>query len=246
MKKEVGVLFLHGFTGGPIETRPLYNYLNARTNWLLHSPTLTGHGIPLQLSHPYANASTWIFEVNRAYDQLAERVNKIVVVGFSMGGLLALQLAAQRRVDALILLSPAAKYGEWRHLVGDIWTKLGADLLKRPLPRQTFYHLYDYKLRNTPIRAAFHFLDVLRYGKYCAKFVHTPVCFVHGKCDGIVPFSSSLYLHRRVKSEHKQLIISEQGKHHICYSADAEGWFHELLRFIERHLHLSNSVIIDR
>ncbi len=46
---KTGVLFIHGFTGGPFEVRPLVNFLKMKTNWQLAIPTLPGHGITLNL-----------------------------------------------------------------------------------------------------------------------------------------------------------------------------------------------------
>ena len=32
---KTGVLFIHGFTGGPFEVRPLVNFLKMKTDWLI-------------------------------------------------------------------------------------------------------------------------------------------------------------------------------------------------------------------
>ena len=46
---KTGVLFIHGFTGGPFEVRPFVNYLRKETDWTIIVPTLPGHGVTLEL-----------------------------------------------------------------------------------------------------------------------------------------------------------------------------------------------------
>ena len=233
---KVGVLFLHGFTGGPMEVRPLYRYLERTTEWELVSPTLTGHGLPLRLDHPDANAQTWYFEAVHAYELLAERVDRVVVVGFSMGGVLASMIAAQYPVTSLILLSPAAKYVNVPQLFENLYERWITEWEERPVGEGNFYHLYDYKLRVTPLRATLNFLEVVSYAKGHYERVTAPACFVHGLKDGVVPIRSSYYLYDTFASTSKRMIISGEGKHHICYSKEAPSWFGEVKRFIDQSL----------
>ena len=45
-----GVLFIHGFTGGPYEIQPFVNCVKKHTDWTVEVPTLPGHGITLNLA----------------------------------------------------------------------------------------------------------------------------------------------------------------------------------------------------
>ena len=47
---KTGVLFIHGFTGGPFEVRPFVRFLKRKTDWEMSVPTLPGHGIMLNFS----------------------------------------------------------------------------------------------------------------------------------------------------------------------------------------------------
>ena len=46
---KTGVLFIHGFTGGPFEVRPFVNFLKMKTDWQIVYPDIPGHGITLNL-----------------------------------------------------------------------------------------------------------------------------------------------------------------------------------------------------
>ena len=85
----------------------------------------------------------------------------MIVVGFSMGGLIAMYLALRYKFDKLVLLSAAAKYISPRILIKDLGIMLAKPITKR-FPPNTFYHIYDYKLAHTPLRATFEFLRVVK------------------------------------------------------------------------------------
>lgn len=226
---KTGVLFLHGFTGGPYEVRPLFKFLEKETDWTLSAPTLSGHGVKSALGK--ASAATWLMEAELAFKNLQREVDRVVVVGFSMGGLLALYLALRYRVDKLVLLSAAAKYISPRNFLVDTGVILVGSITKK-YPPNRFYHLYEYKLRHTPFRAVYEFLRIVKTVEPYYGVIKTPVCIVQGGQDSVVPFASAEYLFNTLGSVEKKLIRSDSGQHHICYNADSNEWFHELLLFI--------------
>ena len=97
-----GALCLHGLTGTPYEVRPLGEALAAAG---VHAvgPTLPGHdGTPAELAKlPYA---AWTESVRVDLRALRDRHERGLVVGLSLGGLLALWLAAEERVDGLVVV----------------------------------------------------------------------------------------------------------------------------------------------
>jgi len=228
---KTGVLFIHGFTGGTFEVRPFVNYLRMKTDWLISTPTLPGHGVKLDLRKGSANS--WLMEAEIAIRKLQREVDRVIVVGFSMGGLIAMFLALRYRVDKLVLLSAAAKYISPRHLLQDAGVMLAESVTKK-YPPNTFYHLYPYKLTHTPLRATFEFLRIVKTVAPYYDRIDTPVCIVQGMKDGIVPFSAAEHLYRTLASEKKVFIKSALGKHHICYSDDCDNWFNEVFEFLRK------------
>ena len=111
-------------------------------------PTLPGHGVTLNL--PNVSAESWMMEAELAMRRLQKKVDRVIVVGFSMGGLIALYLSLRYPVDKLVLLSAAAKYISPRFLLEDVRIMLQESITKKYTPN-TFYHLYDYKLTHTPL-----------------------------------------------------------------------------------------------
>ncbi|MBO0602143.1 alpha/beta fold hydrolase [Sporosarcina sp. E16_3] len=226
---KTGVLFIHGFTGGPLEVRPLVNFLKVRTNWQLAIPTLPGHGITLNLQK--GSADSWLMEAELALKRLQKEVDRVIVVGFSMGGLIAMYLSLRYKIDKLVLLSAAAKYISPRILLKEMRIMLAKPLLTK-YPPNSFYHLYEYKMTHTPLRAVFEFLRIVSIVKPYYGLIKTPVCIVQGEKDGIVPITAAEHLLKKLGSEKKEFIKSPVGKHHICYSDDCDNWFNEVLRFM--------------
>jgi carboxylesterase len=98
----VGALCLHGLTGTPYEVRRLGEALAAAG---VHAvgPTLPGHAAsPAELARlPY---TAWLESVRSELGALRDRHERVLVVGLSLGGLLALLLAAEEPVDGLAVI----------------------------------------------------------------------------------------------------------------------------------------------
>lgn len=88
---RVGVVVVHGFTGNPVSTRPLGEFLAAQGH-AVEVVRLPGHGTNVKdmATTRYAD---WRAEVQRATDELAQRCDKVVLFGLSMGGTIVLDVA---------------------------------------------------------------------------------------------------------------------------------------------------------
>jgi carboxylesterase len=89
----VGALLLHGFTGSPSSMRGLAGHL-AAAGFHVELPCLPGHGTVVD-EMVHTDWNDWTGEAARAHERLATRADKVVVVGQSMGGALALWTALQ-------------------------------------------------------------------------------------------------------------------------------------------------------
>lgn len=103
-----GVLVLHGFTGNPSSMRPLAERL-AGAGYGVDLPRLPGHGTAMEdiLTTTW---SDWSGAALAAYDALAERSDRVCVVGLSMGGALTAFVAEQRAsVAGCVFINPLIK-----------------------------------------------------------------------------------------------------------------------------------------
>lgn len=100
------VLCLHGFTGSPGNYRKLARRINEE-GFAVSVPALPGHSTsPADMA--LYSAEDWYGFVLDEYKRLRERYKSVHVIGLSLGGALAVRLAAQcADVASLILMAPA-------------------------------------------------------------------------------------------------------------------------------------------
>lgn len=226
----IGVLMLHGFSGGPYEIEPLAEYIRKHTDWIVETPTFCGHGENLSLKG--ITGEHWLHDAELAYKKLAEKVEKIYVVGFSMGGVIALYLANRYPVEKLVLLSAAVKYIAPKQLVIEL-QKMAKEAVEGHLKNNELFKHYEYKLRNVPVSAAIQFMRIVRQVEPYVGSIQIPTFIVQGKCDGIVPYTTAQYLYDKLPTTEKYLYFSACGRHLICYSDDCNSWFSDVLQFLK-------------
>ncbi len=105
---DTGVLALHGFTGNPSSMRAIAEACAAAGHHV-ELPRLPGHGTTIE-DMLTTSWQDWSHEVLAAYGRLAERADRIVVIGLSMGGALTLWAGFERpETRGLICVNPATR-----------------------------------------------------------------------------------------------------------------------------------------
>lgn len=126
-------LLLHGFPGTPAEMRPVAEALHG-AGWTVHAPLLPGFGADMD-TLPNRTHHDWIAAAERAYRDHARTHRFIMVCGLSMGGALAIHLAAKHKPDALMLFAP---FWQVEHI---LWKAM--PLLKFIIPRFKPFRLFE-------------------------------------------------------------------------------------------------------
>jgi carboxylesterase len=105
-----GVLILHGFTGTLESVKALYAPLQ-EIGITVSMPLLMGHGEDSPEALRGVRWHEWLSDADRALQKLSRDTDRIIVIGHSMGSLLALNLAVKypKKVDSLVLAAPAIK-----------------------------------------------------------------------------------------------------------------------------------------
>jgi carboxylesterase len=100
-----GVLLLHGGGDTPQAFDELARYLH-KEGFAVRAPLLSGHGREIS-ALTKATATGWHDDARREFELMRAAHEWVAVVGLSMGGALAIKLAAERKdVGALVLLAP--------------------------------------------------------------------------------------------------------------------------------------------
>ena len=111
-KQPLGVLILHGFTGSLDTVKPIVPVAQQLgLPWRM--PVLRGHGTRYQ-DLVGVTPQDWYADAERALLELLQEAERVVVVGLSMGGLMALNLAMEHgdKLAGLVLLTPALRFAD--------------------------------------------------------------------------------------------------------------------------------------
>ncbi len=231
---DVGALVLHGFSGSPTEIRGLAEHIAAR-GVAVHAPLLPGHG----LHHSDLERSVradWLNAARTALVELRRRHQKVIVIGQSMGGLLALSLAAEHAdLTAVIALAPALAVS---HLAQ--FSRISA-LLPRYIPKfeERMPDLVDpaqlqqvWSYSHTPLRAVREVLALAREVHRSLPRVCAPLLVVQGARDRTVRPVSSHRVMARAGSVTKELMWLTGSGHIVAVDADREQVWQKVGDFI--------------
>jgi carboxylesterase len=215
-----GVLMIHGFTGAPPELRLLGDDLNARGLTVL-APLLPGHGTRVEDMNR-VHWEGWTDHVEAAWSWLAQRCERVFVGGLSMGGLLALHMAAlEPRIEGLLLYAPALRVNN-RLLP---WAGLAKRVVaSRPKgPRNLVDPAADGRIWSydrDPIGAAEQLYRGQRLVRAVLPSIVCPTLVFHSTLDTTVPMASAQDVLAGLGTDDKQLITLTGSGH--CLTADAE------------------------
>ncbi|MFI2639709.1 alpha/beta hydrolase [Streptomyces sp. NPDC018610] len=230
---EVGVLLCHGFTGSPQSLRPWAGYL-AERGLTVSLPLLPGHGTRWE-DMQITGWQDWYAEVDRELRALRERCAHVFVAGLSMGGALALRLAAKHgdAITGIVVVNPANKVHGLsayalpvaRHLVRT--TKgIASDIAKEGAAELG----YD----RVPLHAAHSLRNFFRMLDGELPQVTQPLLVLRSPQDHVVPPADPARILSRVSSLDVTEVLLEHSYHVATLDNDADRIFEESYAFVGR------------
>lgn len=236
------MLCLHGFTGTPYEVRYLGDRL-ASAGFRVSGPRLPGHGTRLA-DLDATRWSDWAGAVEDAFDALRARCRAVAVVGQSLGGLLALHLAARRGADLASVASlaaplwldgPAALVGRWAE-TGSLarvapWLrairKFGGSDIRDPRVRAD-NPCYD----AIPLRALGELMRFMRVVDGELWRVRQPVLVLHATHDHTAPVRCAYRIAEGARAERVRIL--PRSFHLIAVDVERDVVADEVISFVRR------------
>ncbi|MDL2273787.1 alpha/beta fold hydrolase [Oscillospiraceae bacterium OttesenSCG-928-G22] len=224
MTEKPPVVILHGFAGGPHETDVLQRYLEER-NYPVISPVLAGHGGTRRdlLRH---GPEEWIASAKRQAEALCAAYGPPVLIGFSMGGLIAANLFSEVGARALVTVNTPIYFWNIPQIARNIQSDLQTG------QRGHIEH-YRSSVGKVPVRYALRFLMLLKKTK--------PI-FWELSCDALVlqcmdddtTWPKSAEYIKNCIGKRAALVHYEQGGHLLFAGKAAEGACRQIEMFLTK------------
>lgn len=101
---NVAFLFIHGYGTSPLDLLPLANSFN-QSGYTCELITLKGHDDKWRALE-IVEVEEWEFQIKDIYSRLLTQFQKVYIVGFSLGAILAIDLATKIQVAGILGISP--------------------------------------------------------------------------------------------------------------------------------------------
>ena len=237
--RDLGVLLLHGFPAAPSEMEELARYL-ARQGVRVYVPRLKGHGTsPDDLAT--RTRHDWIESADEGYALLDNSCRRVAVCGFSLGGGLALDLAARvPGVAGIVAISPPLRLQRFSSRLApvvDRWNRL-LDLAHVQEGKVEYVETSpehpEINYSRLPVAAVAELERFMEQVEERLPAVRTPTLVIQGDGDPVVDPSGARRLFDRLGTPHKEFRAFDRDRHGILMGDGAAEVHAVIGAFISR------------
>jgi carboxylesterase len=235
------VVAMHGFGGTAAELMPLLDRV-ALEGYALDAALLPGHGTAAEKLQD-VTFDGWLAAVRARAEAAATRLGRVVLVGFSLGSLVAMQIASEKPpwLAGLVVLGNALTLRAHTSVPLALWRLTGKPMpdvyLLKPRPGD----LVDLAAMSSiltydrhPMRAA---LEVYLAGPRVRDVVGRITCptlILHGRRDAVCSWRNATWLAERIGSRDVTVRIFERSAHVLCCDGERDEVGREVAAFLAR------------
>jgi len=226
------VLCVHGLTGTPYEVRRPAEAL-AEVGFACQGLLLPGHGT----SHGELNATpraAWLDAVVEAYDALADRHARVYALGLSLGGVLALGLAARRPVAGVVVIAAPLDLGRLVRSVVPWLSRVVGSLPKTPAIFDDVARARHPGYDRMPLQAVTELLRLAREVEGDLASVRAPVQLIYSRRDPTVPRHNADRVLRGLPPGERELHWLDDSAHVVTVDREREQVARRVVEFLLR------------
>jgi carboxylesterase len=235
------VVALHGFGGTAAELRPVLDAV-ARAGFAVDAALLAGHGTRVEQLQD-ATFETWLQGARARVRTAALAHGRVVLLGFSLGSLLAMQIAgeAPEALAGLVVMGNALTLATHTSLPFALWHRLGRVVPDLYLVKPRAGDLVDRRAMRTlvtydrhPLRAAF---EVYRAGSRVRRVVGhivSPTLVLHGRRDLVCPSRNAQWLAEHIGTRDVRVRIFDQSGHVLACDGECDEVGREVVAFLNQ------------
>jgi carboxylesterase len=232
-----GCLLIHGFTGTPKEMRLLGDYLYQQGHTVL-GVRLAGHATRVE-DMIRSRYQDWLASLEDGWHLLQGQCERIFVVGFSLGSVLALTFSASFPVTGVVSLAGpyemphklAKTLGPLLVPISKIVPTMAQEEARWFKPEMRTDHIFYPK---TPVRSAYELIRLIKRMKSLLPGLDVPVLVIHSRDDRSVFPENGEMLFEHIGSQDKTHIWVEGSNHNLVRDGDTSKVFEPIGGFIKR------------
>jgi carboxylesterase len=192
MKNRTGILIIHGFAGNIKEISPVAEYFSESGYGTL-CVELKGHtGKRRDLAR--SNWREWIESAEKGLELLLEKYDNVIIIGFSMGGLIAANLIRKYKVRAVVFVNTPVYFWDFK--------RIGLNLIEDIRNRNARNLMYYCKsCMDKPFLALLNFMFILSNTKPLFKNISCPVFIGQSLKDDTAHYKSAQYIFKSIQAE---------------------------------------------
>jgi carboxylesterase len=245
-RKPLGVLILHGFTSSLDCVRGVESAVKA-LNTPTRVPILRGHGADSPEALRGVTWHDWATDAEVALRELSAEVEQAIVFGHSMGGLVALTLAADHAdiIDSLVVAAAAVQLsspfapGRPLSVLAPLVAALRDKLPMPPVYADPSLAQHDTNYAWAPSDAVFSLLAFSKRTRRRLSEVNIPILILQSRNDSTVAPESAeiIYEQTATSPAQKRIVWFDETEHEMFRDCEREaaiaavaGWVRERSR----------------
>ena len=231
----MGCVLIHGFPGAPEEMRWLGQHL-AQNGITALGVRLFGLGTqPADAIR--ARKEQWIANVEDGLALLTGTCQRIFLVGFSMGGVLALNLGSRTHVAGIVAMATPAALPPLANRLRPILKPLSLVWRYRRPSEPSDWRDKQAEALNLhydvqPVRAIVELHDLVEETRQVLPKVQAPTLLIYSRNDASVPPRNAEQIYARLGSVQKELVWVQQSGHSLPRDAQRETVFSHITEFV--------------
>jgi len=229
--RRLGCVLVHGLSSSPAALREWADAFS-RHGIDAQLVLLPGHGTrPEDLL--LVQWEDWVAAVLEAVQEMRQTCDKVFVLGQSLGGTLALHVAAHGAVDGVITLAAIAYLKDWRLWFLPVlrpflrWRQSPDNDIARDV---TDIGSYD----RLPLHAIEQLLELAALVRQELPRIQVPALLVQSQNDHVAPPGNLALIHASIGSQDKELVRLRDSYHVISLDHDRQRMIDHSIRFLHR------------
>ncbi|MHB8961534.1 MAG: alpha/beta hydrolase [Saccharofermentanales bacterium] len=236
---EQCILIIHGFTGSPAGVRPLAEFLNRQgEGYNVCCMILPEHGTSMD-DLLKSSWKKWYSAAAAEFRRLSGIYQKVSVIGLSMGGNIALCLAASMNVHRIVTISTPIIIKNKLGYIAEFLSLFRKYQLWRNTPPLEGELKFNYEIGypGMPVRSIAEVRKITIASFNRLHRIRQPILIAQSVKDRTTHARSPYMIYDLISSEYKELLLLMDARHNAILSPEREKLFQAIELFLGREIH---------